>query len=239
MVSEEDAKHMEEKEIETSEGLLRAYYREPTGTNALVVFVPGTGSGRDSRRNRAVAEELWQGGMGTVLMDLLTPEEGEEPPDGHLDLDSHTRRVLDVVERLREEATGWLRVGLFGPGTGAAVALNAAIRKPEDIRAVVSRGGRPDLVQDELDGVEVPSLFLVAEEDEEALRVSREAVKTIRKEGVAKLEVVAEADHLFEEPGALQMVAQRSLSWFEEHLVKGQPYSPPEPPGDRATEPEQ
>lgn len=117
--------------------------------------------------------------------------------------------------------------------------LNAAIRKPEDIRAVVFRGGRPDLVQDEVDGVEVPSLFLVAEEDEEVLRVSREAVETIRKEGVAKLEVVAEADRLFEEPGALQMVAQRSLSWFEEHLVKGRPYSPPEPPGDRATEPEQ
>jgi pimeloyl-ACP methyl ester carboxylesterase len=228
---------MEERTLETSEGTLQAHYREPTGTNALVVFVHGTGSSRDSRRNRAVAKDLWEGGIGTLLVDLLTPEEQEEHPEGHFHLDSHSRKVLAVVETMQEEAVDSLRVGLFGSSTGAAVALHVAVQEPEAVHALVSRGGRPDLVEERLARVRVPTLFLVGEKDREVLRMNREAVQDIQEGAVAKLEVIPEAGHLFEEPGALQMVARRSLAWFEEQLVKGVPFSPSEAPGDRGTEP--
>jgi pimeloyl-ACP methyl ester carboxylesterase len=190
---------------------------EPIG---LVVFAHGSGSSRLSPRNRAVAQALVDARLATLLMDLLTGE--EEAVDLRtrrlrFDVALLGRRVVATVDALASDpATGDLPVGCFGASTGAAAALIAAADRPERVRAVVSRGGRPDLAGDALRRVTAPTLLIVGERDPVVIGLNREAQALLP--GPSRLEVVPGATHLFEEPGALERVAGLAREWFLRHL---------------------
>ncbi|MFL5827874.1 MAG: dienelactone hydrolase family protein [Thermoleophilaceae bacterium] len=204
----------------------------PPHARGLVVFAHGSGSGRRSPRNRAVATALEHAGLATLLLDLLTPEEEAE--------DARTRRLRFDVGLLGERVVGaidWvaadafvgdlppslasLPVGCFGASTGAAAALIAAAARPERVRAVVSRGGRPDLAADALPRVTAPTLLIVGGRDAEVIQVNRMAQELLA--APSRLEIVPGAGHLFEEPGALERVAELTLGWFLEHLARPGP----------------
>ena len=192
----------------------------PDDAEGIVLFAHGSGSSRFSPRNRFVAGSLQQGGVATLLIDLLTSKEG--------DIDRYTRHLRFDISLLADRLAGttdWileqaetcdLNIGYFGSSTGAAAALVAAARLPDVIDAVVSRGGRPDLAGRALGQVEVPTLLVVGGNDVQVLRLNRQALAQLR--GEKKLEIVPGAGHLFEEPGALEMVAQLALQWFRHHL---------------------
>ena len=192
----------------------------PTGARGVVVFAHGSGSGRASHRNRRVAQALHGDGLGTLLVDLLTPEEDEldrRTREVRFDVDLLGERVVAAVEWLGSEpATAGLPVAAYGASTGAAAALLAAAARPARVRAVVSRGGRPDLAGDALEQVEAPTLLIVGGHDRQVLALNEEALARIR--APSHLEVVPGAGHLFEEPGALEEVARLSSAWFAEHL---------------------
>ena len=200
----------------------------PGGARGVVLFAHGSGSSRFSRRNLFVAEELQKAGFATLLMDLLTGrEESAEQLTRHLrfDIELLAERLAGAVKWLsREEETRQLPVGLFGASTGAAAALATAAREPDHIGAVVSRGGRPDLAP-ELTEVRAPTLLIVGGADDVVLELNRQAYEMLRSE--KRLEVVPGATHLFEEPGALERVAELATEWFSEHLSPrpGQPWS--------------
>jgi putative phosphoribosyl transferase len=193
----------------------------PVDARGLVVFAHGSGSSRHSPRNRFVADALHDAGLATLLMDLLTEEEEVE--------DLRTRRLRFDVGLLGERvvaALDWLGarddvaslpVGAFGASTGAAAALIAAAERPERVGAVVSRGGRPDLAADALELVRAPTLLLVGDRDVTVVGMNREAMERMRCE--VSLELVPGASHLFEEPGALERVAQLAGQWFVRHLA--------------------
>jgi dienelactone hydrolase len=199
---------------------LRAALVLPEAANGVVVFAHGSGSGQASPRNRFVAEALATAGLGALLTDLLT--EGEQREDAvtaerRFDISLLARRLVDACDWLeRDERTRGLGVGLFGASTGAAAALYAAEARPEQIQAVVSRGGRPDLAQDALPYVEAPTLLIVGGEDHAVAKVNRRAMRMLRTR--KQLETVAGATHLFEEPGALELVADLARDWFLAHL---------------------
>jgi putative phosphoribosyl transferase len=192
----------------------------PRGAAGTVVFAHGSGSGRFSRRNRYVAAELVRGGLGTLLVDLLT--EAEEIVDrrtGHLRFDIRllADRVVASVDRLAsDDVVGELPVGCFGASTGAAAALVAAAERPRRVAAVVSRGGRPDLAGEALRRVTAPTLLIVGGHDQEVLRLNGQAQTLLA--GESRLEIVPGASHLFEEPGALEHVAALARDWFVRHL---------------------
>lgn len=196
----------------------------PAGAPALVIFAHGSGSSRFSPRNRFVAGVLNQAGFATLLFDLLTPaEEDLDRSSGQLRFD------IPLLAARLEAATAWarqepelagLRVGYFGASTGAAAALIAGANRPEDVGAIVSRGGRPDLAADYLDRVRAPTLLIVGGNDPVVLELNRQALQRLRCE--ARLEVIPGAGHLFEEPGALERVAELARDWFRIHLVAGQ-----------------
>ena len=192
----------------------------PEGAAAVVLFAHGSGSSRHSPRNRAVAATLQCEGLGTLLIDLLTPaEERADTARGHLrfDIDFLSRRLLAVMDWLaRAPATRKLRLGLFGASTGAAAALVAAARQPARVGAVVSRGGRPDLAGAALGDVRAPTLLVVGGEDHTVIGMNAEAHGHLACE--KKLVVIPGATHLFEEPGALEEVARLASSWFLRHL---------------------
>jgi putative phosphoribosyl transferase len=205
----------------------------PPDACGLVVFAHGSGSGRFSSRNRAVAEFLVRAGLATLLMDLLTVEEEKE--------DLRTARLRFDVRPLGDRVTGtidWLAssedvgdlpIGCFGASTGAAAALIAAAERPRRVTAVVSRGGRPDLAGEALRRVTAPTLLIVGGLDSEVLRLNRLAQAELRVE--SQLVVVPGASHLFEEPGALEKVAILARDWFLAHLRPGAPSEPAEAPG--------
>lgn len=205
--------------IEGPEGRLSGDLGVPERPEGIVVFVHGSGSSRHSRRNRAVAEALRRNGLATLLLDLLT--EDEERVDNrtrHLrfDIELLAGRVGRAVDRLREhDAVRDLEVGLFGASTGAAAALVAAARD-DSVRAVVSRGGRPDLAAEALGRVVAPTLLIVGGLDRQVLDLNHEAAA--RLAAPHQLEIVDGATHLFEEPGALDEVARLAGAWFREHL---------------------
>jgi putative phosphoribosyl transferase len=209
----------------------------PAGAPGLVVFAHGSGSGRLSPRNRAVASALREGGLGTLLLDLLT--EGEEEADartGHLrfDIELLAGRLVRAIDWARADA-GEIppRIGLFGSSTGAAAALAAAARRPAEVGAVVSRGGRPDLAGDALPAVRAPTLLVVGGDDASVLDLNRRALERLRREaGLAdvRLEIVPRATHLFEEPGALERVAELARGWFECWLAAEGPTASPGAP---------
>ena len=189
----------------------------PRRTIGLVIFAHGSGSSRRSPRNRAVAARLRESGLATLLLDLLTPLEGEDR--GHVfDIPLLARRLGDAIAWADcDAATRGLPLGLFGASTGAAAALIAAAADPEHVRAVVSRGGRVDLAEAALDTVRCPVLLLVGGADHEVLMLNREARTLLRC--ASRLDVIPGATHLFEEPGTLEAVAERAAGWFAGQLA--------------------
>ena len=194
----------------------------PDDARGLVLFAHGTGSSRFSPRNRYVAGELADAGLATLLVDLLT--RGEERVDLRtrelrFDVELLAGRVLDAARwAAGAERTRGLPLGLFGASTGAAAALVAASREPGLVRAVVSRGGRPDLAGPALAEVLAPTLLVVGERDEPVLGLNRQAATEMTSAAVVDLEIVRGATHLFEEPGTLEQVAALARRWFERHL---------------------
>jgi putative phosphoribosyl transferase len=198
------------------EGIL-SLPNEPRG---LVAFAHGSGSSRLSPRNRMVAESLNDADFGTLLFDLLTSAEQQiDEWTGHLRFDVGLlgARLIDAVDWLTQsERTRELPIGLFGASTGAAGALVAAAERPEAVRAVVSRGGRPDLAGDALRSVMAPTLLIVGGNDTVVIDLNREAAHSLK--GPHRLEVVPGASHLFEEPGKIEEVAALARDWFLEYL---------------------
>ena len=206
-------------------GALQGDLSIPVDAAGLVIFAHGSGSGRFSTRNRAVAGTLQRGGLATLLLDLLTLE--EERIDSttsalRFDIPLLSDRVARAVQwaRAHESARG-LAIGLFGASTGAAAALVAAARTPGVVRAVVSRGGRPDLAADALADVRAPTLLIVGGYDTTVLELNRAAQRRLSCE--SQLQVVPRATHLFEEPGALEQVSALALDWFLAHLTSSRP----------------
>jgi putative phosphoribosyl transferase len=194
----------------------------PPVATGVVLFAHGTGSGRMSPRNRMVAATLRDAGLGTLLLDLLTTdEESADARTGHLrfDIELLAGRLIAAIEALRGwNDTAGLPIGCFGASTGAAAALVAASKRPDDVRAVVSRGGRPDLAGDELARVRAPTRLIVGGADAVVIALNRTALHVLEQHTECRLEIVPGATHLFEEPGALEDVARLARDWFLRHL---------------------
>jgi putative phosphoribosyl transferase len=189
----------------------------PVGVHGVVAFAHGSGSSRLSPRNQEVARALHDAHLATLLFDLLTPEESVLR-DNVFDVDLLGRRLLAATRWLRAQPeVARLPIGYFGASTGAAAAFWAAAESRSGVTAVVSRGGRPDLARAHLPRVPAPSLLIVGGEDPQVLALNRWACAQLRCE--RELVVVPGATHLFEEPGALEQVAQLAAGWFAEHLV--------------------
>jgi putative phosphoribosyl transferase len=192
----------------------------PEHAKGIVLFAHGSGSGRHSPRNRYVADVLQQVGLGTLLLDLLTEaEERVDLENGHLrfDIDLLAMRLLDATDWLQQApATRNMSIGYFGASTGAGAALVAAAERPALIKAIVSRGGRPDLAGSALPRVKAPTFLIVGSEDRQVIELNRAALSTLRC--VKKLSIVAGATHLFEEPGTLEQVAIQARDWFQRNL---------------------
>lgn len=187
----------------------------PVGSSGLIVFVHGSGSSRRSPRNQYVAAGLRRAGLATLLFDLLTEEEGQDR-EKVFDIELLARRLVDALRWVpRQPRVGALPVGLFGASTGAAAALLASISAP--VRAIVSRGGRPDLAAPALPRVSAPTLLIVGGDDPDVLELNREAARHLRC--AHALEVVPGASHLFEEPGTLDAVVGLARAWFTSHLA--------------------
>src|SRR5215475_4118450 len=213
---------MTEVQIPAGRALLSGNLTIPDNSEALVLFAHGSGSSRHSPRNQFVARTLNRAGLGTFLFDLLTPEEEA--------LDIYTREHRFNISLLAERlvhATNWarqqeqtrdLRIGYFGSSTGGAAALVAAAKLPQDIGAVVSRGGRPDLAGDASPKVQAPTLLIVGGNDDIVIDLNEMARDQMRCE--VKLEIVPSATHLFEESGALEQVAKLASDWFSLHLSR-------------------
>lgn len=192
----------------------------PKDACGLVLFVHGSGSSRFSTRNQYVASVLNKGRIATLLFDLLTPDEDA--------IDSHTRQFRFDIEFLAYrlmDATKWclkqpiltpLSIGYFGASTGGGAALVAAAMDPDIVRAVVSRGGRPDLAGDSLAIVQAPTLLIVGGHDEIVIQLNKEAMSKLNC--IKKIELIPGATHLFEEPGALKEVARLAKTWFTSYL---------------------
>ena len=194
----------------------------PDHAHGLVVFAHGSGSSRLSPRNRAVASALQEAGFATLLLDLLTlAEERTDVLSGgyRFDIMFLARRLVAAIDWAhRTPGTLNLPIGLFGASTGAAAALVAAAERPALVRAVVSRGGRPDLAWDALGEVEAPTLLIVGGSDTPVIQLNQEAARLLRC--VHETVLVPGASHLFEEAGTLEKVTALATSWFEKYLVK-------------------
>lgn len=197
----------------------------PEQAQGMVLFAHGSGSSRHSPRNRYVADELQRGGLGTVLVDLLTREEEEldqRTAELRFDIGLLASRVIALTDWMVEhEPTAGLRIGLFGASTGAAAALAAAAQQPGPVMAVVSRGGRPDLAGGFLPAVRQPVLLITGQRDELVIDLNRQALT--RLQGEADLVIVPGATHLFSEPGTLEQVAELARDWFVRYLSPATP----------------
>ena len=193
----------------------------PQRATGLIVFAHGSGSSRFSSRNRAVAEFLHEQSFGTLLLDLLTRE--EEVIDVHtreyrFDIDRLATRMVRATDWVRNrEDLLWLPIGYFGASTGAAAALIAAAERPTIVRAVVSRGGRPDLAGPALAKVVAPALLIVGGDDEPVIDLNDEARARMQSAHV-EVRIVPGATHLFEEPGTLEQVERLASDWFHRYL---------------------
>jgi putative phosphoribosyl transferase len=205
-----------ELEVPAEGAVLAGVLGLPPAPDMVVVFAHGSGSGRLSPRNTAVAEALHRDGLATLLFDLLTPREAADRRNV-FDIELLAGRLLAALGAVRARAElGELPVGLFGASTGGAAAIvaGAADRR---IAAIVSRGGRPDLAGPALDAIEAPTLLIVGERDRDVLALNREAMARMAKAEV-RLEVVPGATHLFEEAGAIERVAALASDWFRAHV---------------------
>ena len=213
---------MSEVKIHTGHRILSGNLNIPKNASGLVLFAHGSGSSRHSPRNQFVARTLNEAGLATLLFDLLTPE--EEAID--MQTREHRFNIHLLAERLvhatkwakQQEQTSNLGLGYFGSSTGGAAALMAAVDAPQNIDAVVSRGGRPDLAVEVLPKVKAPTLLIVGGNDDIVIELNEQARNKMRCE--AKLEIIPGATHLFEEPGALEKVAQLASDWFSLHLAR-------------------
>jgi putative phosphoribosyl transferase len=189
----------------------------PHDAGGVVVFAHGSGSSRQSPRNRFVAGVLNEVSLGTLLFDLLTPAE-EVERSNVFDIDLLATRLSAATDALAQRPeTAELPIGYFGASTGAAAALAAAATPGARVRAIVSRGGRPDLAGSLLPKVRAPVLLVVGGEDTTVLRLNREAAQGL--ECPHRIEVVPGATHLFEEPGTLEQAAGLARDWFQQHLA--------------------
>jgi len=206
--------------IPAGEATLSGTLSIPADARGLVLFAHGSGSSRLSPRNRHVASVLQSYGLATLLFDLLTSEEeaiDERTGELRFDIDFLASRLVEVTDWIRGSEDGQhLPLGYFGSSTGAAAALVAASQRPDAIRAVVSRGGRPDLAWESLPGVRAPTLLIVGGRDYEVIELNKRAYA--RLTSTREVVIVPGATHLFEEPGTLDAVARLAGEWFEKHL---------------------
>ncbi len=200
---------------------LEGFLNIPEHPRGVVLFVHGSGSSRYSPRNQFVARILHYAGMATMLIDLLTvQEEDYDHYTGQLrfNIDFLSERVEQTTRWLTQHAaTAHLKIGYFGASTGAAAALVAAARHPQVVKAIVSRGGRPDLAKPYLDRVQAPTLLIVGEKDTQVIALNRMAYSLLHC--TKQIEIVAGATHLFEEPGTLEQAAQLASQWFMKYLI--------------------
>ncbi len=188
----------------------------PAQPSGIVVFAHGSGSSRLSPRNAFVARVLYEKGFATLLFDLLTEEE-DRRYENRFDIGLLTRRLLGATEWVKEQPrTQALSIGYFGASTGASSALKAAAALGPDIRAVVSRGGRPDLAGEDLPRVTAPTLLIVGGYDDVVIGLNRNALQQLKT--TKELQIVPGATHLFEEPGTLEQVAHLAADWFARYL---------------------
>jgi putative phosphoribosyl transferase len=191
------------------------------GSEGVVLFAHGSGSGRSSPRNLHVARDLRHAGLSTLLIDLLTTQEEEvdlRTRQLRFDMGLLAERLIGATDWLRDEPdTQNMRIGYFGASTGAGAALVAAAERPDEVGAVVSRGGRPDLAGEALSRVEAPTLLIVGGSDVRVIGMNEEALGRMHVE--KRLEMVPGATHLFEEAGALEEVARLAAAWFRRYLV--------------------
>jgi len=212
---------MTEVQIHAGRAVLHGNLNIPENATALVLFAHGSGSSRHSPRNQFVARTLNEAGLATLLFDLLTPEEEA------IDMQTREHRFnIDLLAVRLGHATKWakqqeqtsnLGLGYFGSSTGGAAALMAAVDAPHNVDAVVSRGGRPDLAGEALPKVKAPTLLIVGGNEDIVIELNEQARDKMRCE--VKLETIPGATHLFEEPGALEKVAQLASQWFSRHLT--------------------
>jgi putative phosphoribosyl transferase len=207
-----------EVQIRSGNAILHGTLNIPADAKGVVLFAHGSGSSRHSPRNQFVAQMIHDAGLGTLLFDLLTLE--EENVDIHtrhlrFDIDLLAKRLVAAARWLKNESADF-RIGFFGSSTGGGAALVAAAEPGDEIGAVVSRGGRPDLAADALPLVKAPTLLIVGGLDFPVIELNREAYARLHCE--KELAIVPGATHLFEEPGALQEVARLAADWFRKHL---------------------
>lgn len=207
--------------VPAGQAVLEGALAIPRDAEGIVLFAHGSGSSRHSPRNKYVAGVLQDSGLATLLLDLLTPE--EEAVDlrtRHLrfDIELLAQRLVNATDWLaRAQDTSNLPIGYFGASTGAGAALVAAAGRPDAVHAVVSRGGRPDLAGDALPRVRAPTLLIVGGEDAPVIDMNEDAMARMRAE--VRLEIIAGATHLFEEPGTLEQAARLARDWFVQHLA--------------------
>ncbi len=212
----------EEQSVEIPSGTvtINGNLQAPQGAKSIVVFAHGSGSSRFSPRNNYVARLMNKKVIATLLIDLLTAQEeavDEYSGQYRFDISLLAERLIDATEWLKKNTeTAKMAIGYFGASTGAAAALIAAAKLPKTTKAVVSRGGRPDLAAEYLSKVEVPVLLIVGGDDLEVIELNKKALKALKSE--KKLEIVPGATHLFEEPGKLQEAAELAISWFLKYL---------------------
>ncbi len=192
----------------------------PPGTKGIIVFAHGSGSSRFSKRNQYVAKEFNKAQIGTLLFDLLTPDEEEKDAlsaEYRFNIPLLAERLVGATKWIKKEPkTKNLALGLFGASTGAAAALIAAAKLPTEVTTVVSRGGRPDMAGEYLADVKAPTLLIVGSLDEEVIDLNRQAMRNMTNKN--RLIIVKGATHLFEEPGKLEEVARLSVDWFSHYL---------------------
>ena len=208
-------------QIKVGADLLEGDLVVPERATGLVIFAHGSGSSRFSRRNRLVAQVLERGGFATLLLDLLTKEEDAidvRTREYRFDIDRLARRVIAAIDWADQQpALRALPVACFGASTGAAAALMAAADRPDNVHAVISRGGRPDLAGDALPRVLAPTLLIVGGDDDVVIQLNQDAMR--RMEAPVQLEIVPGATHLFEEPGTLERVSELAREWCARHLT--------------------
>lgn len=210
-----------EVEVPVGRDLLTGVLSMPAEVHGVVVFAHGSGSGRASPRNRAVAGTLVRDGVGTLLVDLLTADEAAidaETGIHRVNVPLLSRRVIGAVDWLANRADD-LPLGCFGSSIGAAAALVAASERPATVRALVARGGRVDLAGDAVVNVRAPALLIVGSLDTDVIRLNHLVQGRLCRP--CRLEIIPGAGHLFEEPGTLERVAHLTRDWFRQHLVAG------------------
>jgi putative phosphoribosyl transferase len=213
---------MSDVSIQSGAREIAATLEFPESARGIVVFAHGSGSSRFSPRNRQVAAALRQSGFATLLLDLLTSEEerkDEATTELRFNIPLLAERLGSATEWLRSQPNiGGLAVGYFGASTGAAAALIAAAERPDEVSAVVSRGGRPDLAKASLPEVKAPTLLIVGSLDKVVVDLNHSAMEHMTCE--KSLEIIPGATHLFEEPGALEHVSRRATEWFRHYLPR-------------------